>query len=239
MKTINLQTPLTKKIIAGLKAGDKVLISGWVYTARDAAHRKLTELYKKGKKFSFDIKNQIIYYTGPTPAPKEKVIGSAGPTTSARMDPYTIPLLKSGLKAVIGKGERSEETKKEFKKYKSIYFVTIGGAGALLGKCIEKVEVVAYKELGTEAIRKIKLKNFPSIVAYDIYGGDVYEKAKGERQKVKDRRQRTEDRRQRTEDRRQKRQKAKEKREKYRLNKLFSIHLNPKKPIKKNKKKKS
>ena len=162
MKKI-FKTPLDAKTIKSLKAGDRVLISGTLYVARDAAH-------KKG--ISFNVKGQIIFYAGPTPG---KPIGSIGPTTSSRMDPFTIPLLEKGLAGMIGKGARGEEIKKAIKKYKAVYFVVTGGAAALLGGTVKKSEVIAYPELGPEAILKIEVLNFPAIVAYDSSGGDLFE----------------------------------------------------------------
>ncbi|MBL7197897.1 MAG: fumarate hydratase C-terminal domain-containing protein [Candidatus Omnitrophica bacterium] len=161
---IKISTSLTKEIINGLKAGDEVLLSGVIYTARDQAHKKLIELIKKGRKLPIELKNQIIYYCGPTPAPRGKIIGSCGPTTSARMDELTIPLLKKGLKGMIGKGGRSNAVIKAIKKYKAVYFLTFAGCGALLAGKVKKAKPVAFKELGPEAIYKLEVKDFPVIV---------------------------------------------------------------------------
>jgi fumarate hydratase subunit beta len=171
---VYLTTPLTDTDVEQLKAGDRVLISGIVYAARDAAHKKMLQLIQEGKNLPFDIKGQIIYYVGPTPARPGRVIGSAGPTTSSRMDKATPPLLKLGLKGTLGKGERSESLRKEFVKYKAVYFAALGGLGALLSKKIKSVEVVAWDELGPEALRKMQFENFPAIVINDIYGNDFY-----------------------------------------------------------------
>ena len=171
---IKLKTPLTDKDIEALKVGDKVLISGVVYTARDAAHKRLNEALKQGEKLPFDPMGQIIYYVGPTPAKPGQVIGSAGPTTAGRMDSYTLPLLAKGLKGTIGKGSRSQEVKDGLKKYKAVYFVAVGGAAALLAKKIIKAKVIAYEDLGAEAVRELEVEDFPVIVANDIYGGEIF-----------------------------------------------------------------
>lgn len=171
-------TPLSDEIVEKLRAGDRVFITGYLLTARDAAHKRLADLIKEGKELPIDIRGQIIYYVGPTPARPGKAIGSAGPTTSYRMDVYT-PLLHSmGLKGTIGKGSRSEEVKEALKKYKAVYMAAVGGAGALISKSIEAQEVVAYPELGPEAIIRLKVKDFPCIVINDMYGGDLYEEGK-------------------------------------------------------------
>jgi fumarate hydratase subunit beta len=175
-KKINL--PLTEKIIASLKAGDEVLLSGVIYVARDAAHKRMVEALDKGNPLPFDIKGQTIYHMGPSPAPPGKVIGSAGPTTSSRMDVYTPPLLAAGLKGMIGKGVRSREVKEALKKYKAVYLGATGGAGALISKTITKSEVIAYPELGPEAVLKLEVKDFPATVINDVYGGDLYEQGK-------------------------------------------------------------
>lgn len=173
-RIISIETPLTDELIESLKSGDRVLISGIIYSARDAAHKRLVELIEKGEKLPFDIKRQIIYYVGPTPARPGQVIGSAGPTTSCRMDPYTPALLQTGLKGMIGKGSRGEEVIEALKRYKAVYFAATGGAGALISGKIKKSEIVAYENLGTEAIRKMEVKDFPAIVVNDIYGNDLY-----------------------------------------------------------------
>ena len=171
-------TPLTDEVVAKLRAGDKVFITGYLLTGRDSAHKKLIDLIKEGKELPVDVKGQIIYYVGPTPARPGKAIGSAGPTTSYRMDTYAPTLHSLGLKGSIGKGERSKEVKEALKKHKAVYLASVGGAGALISKSIEKDEVLAYPELGPEAIRRIKVKDFPCIVINDMYGGDLYEEGK-------------------------------------------------------------
>jgi len=171
-----LKTPLTEKDIRKLKIGDKVLLSGTVYTARDAAHLRMIETIKKGKKLHFSLKNQVIYYSGPTPSRPGRIIGSAGPTTAGRMDSFTPKLLAKGLKGMIGKGKRGSEVIKALKKHKAVYFAAPGGAGALLSHYIKSAKVIAYKELGTEAVRKLEIENFPLIVANDTFGGDIFEK---------------------------------------------------------------
>lgn len=176
MKRIKIETPLTDEVIKDLKAGDMVFINGYVYTARDAAHKRLIELININTPLPFDLKGQIIYYVGPTPAPPGKVIGSAGPTTSSRMDSYTPLLLSLGLKGMIGKGQRSKEVKEAIKNYKAIYFLATGGAGALLSKHIISAEEIAFSDLGTESIKKLLLKDFPVFVAIDSYGGDIFER---------------------------------------------------------------
>ena len=172
---VKLTPPLQDKDIEKLKIGDQVLISGTIYTARDMAHKRIVEAIETWRKLPFDLEGQIIYYTGPTPAKPGKVIGSAGPTTASRMDPFTPQLLSSGLKGMIGKGYRSEEVKKAIKKYKAIYFVATGGAGALLSKCIKKAKVIAYPDLGPEAILKLEVVDFPVIVGVDPQGRDIFE----------------------------------------------------------------
>ena len=157
-------TPLELKQIKRLKAGDEVLLSGIIYTARDQAHKRLVETVKKGQRLPVDLKGAVIYYCGPTPARKGEIIGSAAPTTSKRMDPFTPVLLEQGLKGMIGKGTRSKEVTYAIKKHKAVYFITYGGAGAYLRQFIIKNELVAYPELGPEAIRKITVKNFPAYV---------------------------------------------------------------------------
>ncbi len=176
--------PLTDDDVSLLKIGDKVLITGYIYTARDAAHKRLVELIKKDESLPFDIKGQIIYYVGPTPAKPGYVIGSAGPTTSYRMDPYTPPLLELGLKGMIGKGQRGKEVREAMKKYRAVYFEAVGGAGALLSRKIKSVEVIAYEDLGTEAIRKLYVEDFPVIVANDIYGSDLFTEGKSKYRKI-------------------------------------------------------
>ncbi len=173
--TIQLHTPLDSDQIASCRIGDRVLFSGVIYAARDAAHKRLVALVENEEPLPFDLDGQVIYYVGPTPAQPGQPVGAAGPTTSYRMDPYAPVLIKKGLKGMIGKGARGDEVRKAMKKYKAIYLAAIGGAGALMGKSVESAEVIAYPELGTEAIRRLVVKNFPLIVANDIYGADLYE----------------------------------------------------------------
>ncbi len=173
-----IQTPVSDDVIEKLRAGDKVFITGTLLTGRDAAHKKLIDLIKEGKELPVDIRGQLIYYVGPTPARPGKPIGSAGPTTSYRMDSYAPTLHALGLKGTIGKGARSKEVKEALKKNKAVYLAAVGGAGALISKSIEGSEVVAYPELGPEAIILLKVKDFPCIVINDMYGGDLYEEGK-------------------------------------------------------------
>lgn len=173
-KEIRITTPLTDKVIKSLKAGDKVLISGVIYTARDVAHKRFVSAIKDKEKLPFNLKGQIIYFTGPTPAPPGKVIGSAGPTTSSRMDAFSPILIKEGLKGMIGKGPRGKQVVDAIKKYKAVYFAAIGGASAMLSKRIKKSDIIAYEDLGTEAIRRLEVEDFPVIVVNDIYGNDLY-----------------------------------------------------------------
>ncbi len=163
--------------------GTRVLISGVIYVARDAAHQRLSQALDAGNKLPFDLKGQTLYYMGPAPAKPGQVIGSAGPTTSGRMDRYTPRLIASGIRAMIGKGNRSAAVKEAIKEYQAVYFATIGGAGALLAKSIKQVEVIAYEDLGAEAILQLKVDNFPAIVANDIYGGDLFEQGKARYQR--------------------------------------------------------
>ena len=175
---MKIRTPLTDELVEKLRAGDKVEITGVIYVARDAAHKRFVEALSKGEPLPFDPKGQIIYYMGPSPAPPGKPIGSAGPTTAGRMDPYTIPMLEAGIKGMIGKGNRSPEVKEALKKYKAVYFAAIGGAAALIASRIKEAEVIAYKDLGAEAVRRLYVEDFPVIVVNDIYGGDAYEEGK-------------------------------------------------------------
>ncbi|MCM8779070.1 MAG: Fe-S-containing hydro-lyase [Candidatus Omnitrophica bacterium] len=171
-----ITTPLKEKDIRALKAGEEVLLKGVIYTARDQAHKRLCDLIKKRRQLPFALKNQIIYYCGPTPAPPGKIIGSCGPTTSSRMDKFTIPLLKNGLKGMIGKGKRSAEIISAIKKYKAIYFLAPAGAGAYLSKFVKKKELISWPELGTEAIFRLEVEDFPLIVGIDIKGRSIYDK---------------------------------------------------------------
>jgi len=183
MGELRIETPVSDETIEKLRTGDRVFITGYLYTGRDSAHKKLIELVKEGKDLPLDIKGQFIYYVGPTPARPGKPIGSAGPTTSYRMDSFAPTLHSMGLKGTIGKGSRNEEVKEALKKYKAVYLAAVGGAGALISKSIESAEVIAYPELGPEAIRRIKVKDFPCIVINDMYGGDLYEEGKKKYQK--------------------------------------------------------
>lgn len=172
-----IQTPITEEITKNLKSGDYVYLSGTIYTARDAAHKRMTEVLDNGEYLPFDIKNAAIYYMGPSPAREGQVIGSAGPTTASRMDKYTPRLLDLGLKAMIGKGKRSEEVIRSVIKNKAVYFAAVGGAGALISKCVKKSEIICYDDLGTEAVRKLEVENFPVIVVIDSEGNNLYETA--------------------------------------------------------------
>jgi len=172
---IKITPPLTNDVIVKLTSGDRVLITGIIYTGRDMAHKLLVEGQKKGEKPPFNLAGQILYYTGPTPAPPGKPIGSAGPTTSYRMDKYTPYLLELGLKGMIGKGPRGQAVKDAIKKHKAVYFAAIGGAGALISKAIRKAEVIAYPELGTEAVMRLEVEDFPAIVVNDVHGNDLYQ----------------------------------------------------------------
>lgn len=174
MEPKNIQAPLTDEVVMSLKAGDNVLISGVIYTARDAAHKKLVELMDKNEPLPIDLRGQFIYYVGPTPAKPGQAIGSAGPTTSGRMDAYTPKMLEKGMKACIGKGLRSQAVKDALQKYKGVYLAAVGGAGALLSKRIMMSEVVAYPELGAEAIHRLEVEDFPATVINDVYGNDLY-----------------------------------------------------------------
>ena len=172
---MELTTPLTKEKIKSLKSGDYVYITGTIYTARDAAHKRMSEALAAGEELPIDVKDQIIYYMGPTPAKEGQVIGSAGPTTASRMDKYAPKLLNLGLSGMIGKGKRSQDVIDAIVLNEAVYFAAVGGAGALLSKCIKKSEVVAYDDLGTEAIRKLEVENFPAIVVIDRNGNNLYE----------------------------------------------------------------
>lgn len=178
MSVKNVVTPLTEEAVAGLRAGDRVLISGYLYAARDAAHKRLHELLRKGEALPFDIRGAVIYYVGPTPPKPGQVIGSAGPTTSGRMDSYTPALIAAGLKGMIGKGSRSPAVKEAMRQHGAVYFAAVGGAGALIARTILEAEIVAYEDLGPEAIRRLRVENFPAVVVNDRYGGDLYEEGK-------------------------------------------------------------
>ena len=170
----HIKAPLNDDEVKILKAGDYVYLTGTVYTARDAAHKRLYEALQRGEDIPLELQNNIIYYLGPSPAREGQVIGSAGPTTSSRMDKYTPLLLEKGLKGMIGKGKRSDEVIESMHKNHAVYFAAIGGAGALLSKCIKKSEVIAYEDLGTEAIRKLEVENLPIIVVIDDEKTNLY-----------------------------------------------------------------
>lgn len=171
----HITTPLKEEDITKLKAGDTVKITGVIYTARDAAHARLVKLLDEGKELPIDVKGQVIYYVGPTPAKPGRPIGSAGPTTSYRMDAYAPRLIKEGLKGMIGKGARSKEVKDAIKSEKAVYFAAVGGAAALIAKSIKKAGIITYEDLGAEALRRMEVVDFPAIVINDIYGGDLYQ----------------------------------------------------------------
>ena len=175
-----ITTPLTLEKTRDLHCGDNVLISGVIYTGRDAAHKRLVELLQQGKELPLDVKDAIIYYVGPAPAQPGKVIGSAGPTTRYRMDAYAPALLDIGLKGMIGKGKRSPEVIGSMKKNGAVYFGAIGGAGALLAKCIKKAEVIAYEDLGAEAIRRLEVEDLPAVVIIDSEGNNLYEQGRAD-----------------------------------------------------------
>ncbi len=173
-----IETPLSEDILSSLRSGDRVLLSGYIYTARDAAHRRFVDAIRKGEGLPFDPNGQVIYYVGPTPPRPGLVVGAAGPTSSYRMDPYTLDLLPLGLKGMIGKGPRGMDVKKALVKYKAIYMAATGGAGALLSKCIKKSELIAYEDLGPEAVYRFYVEDMPLTVINDIFGGDLYEEGR-------------------------------------------------------------
>lgn len=172
---IELKSPVDEKLVRSLRAGDSVRITGVIYTGRDAAHKRLCELLERGEPLPVDVKNSIIYYVGPTPAKPGRAIGSAGPTSSYRMDPYAEPLLKQGLKVTVGKGPRSSQFKQLLQQYGGVYLSAIGGAAASISETIKKCEVVAYEDLGAEAIHRLEVKDFYAIVTYDSVGNDLFE----------------------------------------------------------------
>jgi len=174
MAKVHMTTPVSAEEISKLNAGDEVYLTGVIYTARDAAHKRLVDLVKEGKELPFDVKDQFIYFVGPTPAKPGKVIGSAGPTTSYRMDAYSPTLLDLGLRGMIGKGSRSQEVKDSMVKNKAVYLAAVGGAAALIARTIKSAEVIAYDDLGPEAIRRLEVENFPAIVVNDVNGNDLY-----------------------------------------------------------------
>lgn len=175
----HIYTPITEENVKHLKAGDYIYLSGTIYTARDAAHQRLNEALCRGDELPVDLKGAVIYYMGPSPAREGRVIGSAGPTTSSRMDKYTPALLDLGLRAMIGKGKRSREVVEAMVRNQCVYFAAVGGAGAVISRCIKKSEVVCYEDLGTEAIRRLEVENFPMIVVIDAAGNNLYETAVG------------------------------------------------------------
>jgi len=177
VRTVKLKPPLTDSDVSSLRIGDKVLIDGVIYTARDAAHKRLFELIDAKKDLPFPLRGQVIYYVGPTPPRPGRPIGAAGPTTSYRMDTYTPRLVELGIKATIGKGPRAPEVIEAMKKFKAVYLVAIGGTGALLGKQVMKSETIAFEDLGTEAIRQLTVRDFPAIVANDVTGRDIFTEA--------------------------------------------------------------
>jgi fumarate hydratase subunit beta len=175
VRAIEVKTPFTEEAASALRAGDVVSITGCMFTARDAAHKRLVDLLEEGKELPMDIRDQIIYYVGPAPAKPGYACGPAGPTTSYRMDPYTPILLDRGLRGMIGKGLRSEEVIESMKKNKAVYFAAVGGAAAVIAKSIKKSEVIAYEDLATEAIRRFSVEDFPAIVVIDSQGNNLYE----------------------------------------------------------------
>ena len=175
---ISIQAPLSREEARKLKAGDSCLLSGVIYTARDAAHKRLCQLIEEGRELPVDLKDSVFYFVGPTPAKPGQVIGSAGPTTSYRMDAYSPALIKLGQTGMIGKGKRDETVIAAMKEHGAVYFGAIGGCGALLGKCIKKSELVAYEDLGAEAICRLEVENFPVIVIIDAQGNNLYETGK-------------------------------------------------------------
>ena len=178
--TRKIQTPLTREMVKTLKAGDSCTITGTIYTARDAAHKRLCELVAQGKELPMEVKDSIIYFVGPTPAKPGQAIGSAGPTTSYRMDAYSPTMISIGQTGMIGKGKRNDEVIAAMKEHGAVYFGAIGGCGALLSKCIKKAEIVAYEDLGAEAIRKLEVEDFPVVVIIDAEGNNLYESGRKE-----------------------------------------------------------
>ncbi len=180
-----IRLPLTEAVLKDLKAGDNILLAGVMYVARDAAHKRMVEALDQGKPLPFDVKGQTVYFMGPSPARPGQAIGSAGPTTSGRMDAYSPRLIAEGLKGMVGKGMRTAAVKEAMKKYKAVYVAAIGGTGALISKSIKKSEVVAYKELGAEALLRLEVEDFPATVINDIYGGDLYQEGTAKYRKTK------------------------------------------------------
>lgn len=183
--TLKITSPFELKTVKKLKSGTGVLISGTLYVARDAAHKRMVDALNKGEKLPFDINGQTVYYMGPSPAKPGQIIGSAGPTTSSRMDAFTPRLLEAGLKAMIGKGSRSLEVREAIKRYNAVYFVATGGASALLARTVIKVEPIAYEDLGPEAVVRLTVEDFPAVVADDIYGSDLFEQGQNKYKNLK------------------------------------------------------
>ncbi|MCL5773875.1 MAG: Fe-S-containing hydro-lyase [Firmicutes bacterium] len=181
---MEIRLPLTDDTIDKLKSGDHLSLCGILYVARDAAHKRIIESLEKGEKPPFDLKGQTIYYMGPSPAREGRVIGSAGPTTSGRMDVYAVSFMQEGIKGMIGKGSRSMEVREAIKKYRAVYMASIGGAGALISQCIKKADLIAYEDLGAEAVYRLEVENFPVWVVNDIYGGDLYEEGRKRYRKI-------------------------------------------------------
>ena len=175
---MNITVPMSREVARSLKAGDSVLLSGVIYTARDAAHKRLCELAQQGKELPLDVQDAVIYFVGPTPAKPGEVIGSAGPTTAYRMDAYSPTLIGLGLTGMIGKGKRNADVVNAMKEHGAVYFGAIGGCGALLSRCIKKAEIIAYEDLGAEAIRRLEVENFPVVVIIDSEGHNLYETGK-------------------------------------------------------------
>ncbi len=175
MNEIIIHTPVNEEVLSSLTIGDRVLINGVIYTGRDAAHKRMVDALDKGEDLPFDVKGQVIYYAGPAPTPPGRPIGSVGPTTSYRMDPYAPRMMEAGLLGMIGKGPRAKEVVDAMVKYKGVYFAAIGGSAALLARQVKKAEIIAYEDLGPEAVRRLEVENFPVIVVNDINGNDLYE----------------------------------------------------------------
>ena len=174
MKTYHLQPPLSDDDVSQLRIGDRVYLSGTIYTARDAAHKRMVQALDRGEEIPVPLQGAVIYYVGPTPAPPDRPIGSAGPTTSYRMDPFAPRLYSLGLKATMGKGRRSPEVKQALRDYGGVYLAATGGAGALLSQCITGARIIAYEDLGPEAVRELTVQDFPAVVANDAHGGELY-----------------------------------------------------------------
>jgi len=183
-ETIRIKAPLTEEEVRKLRAGDRVLVSGVIYTARDAAHKRMVEAVKEGRPLPFDLEGQIIYYVGPCPAKPGQVLGSCGPTTSGRMDPYVPAILEQGLRGMIGKGSRSEAVVEAMKKHGSVYLAAVGGAGALAAKTVKKCDLIAYEDLGPEAVRRLEVEDFPAVVCIDTEGNDLYETGRAQFREV-------------------------------------------------------